>query len=185
MDVSTSGNRLKGRIHGITLDLIPVDQTRFRVSHWLLKLGLAGLFNLPIDLRELEIEFLVGDESGEDVMIINIGDIAYEICPRYPGLEGIPSLWKRLVGEYELRARLPSGSAGGDVLGHSKIWMEDGMIQMAGSVGPILPVSETEIIIQSGPFVGETMVYESATGNIYHQSVVFKPTKPESNTKSH
>jgi CubicO group peptidase (beta-lactamase class C family) len=178
MDVSTNGNRLKGRIHGITLDLIPVDQTRFRVSHWLLKLGLAGLFNLPIDLRELEIEFLVGDESGEDAMIINIGDITYEICPKYPDLEDIPVLWKNLVREYEIMAHLPSGSVGTDVLGHSKIWMEDDVLQMVGSVGPILPVSETEIIIQSGPFVGETMVYESATGNIYHQSVVFKPTKP-------
>jgi hypothetical protein len=185
MDVSSKGNRLKGRIQGIALDLIPVDQTRFRVSHWLLKLGLAGLFNLPIDLRELEIEFLVGDESSEDMMIINIGDIAYEICPRYPDLEGIPSLWKNLVGEYELRARLPSGSAGADVLGHSRIWMEDGVLQMAGDVGPILPVSETEIVIQSGPFVGETMVYESATGNIYHQSIVFIPTKLELNTTSH
>jgi len=184
MDISTNKNRLKGKIQGITLDLIPVDLTRFRVSHWLLKLGLAGLFNLPIDLRELEIEFLVGDESGEDVMIINIGDIAYEICPRYPDLEDIPALWKDLVGEYELMSRLPSGSAGANVLGHSKIWMEDGVLQMGGSVGPILPVSETEIVIQSGPFVGETMVYESATGNIYHQSVVFKLTKPELNTTS-
>jgi len=184
MDVSSRGNRLKGKIQGITLDLIPVDQTRFRASHWLVKLGLAGLFNLPIDLRELEIEFLEGDESGEDVMVINIGDIAYEICPRYPGLEDIPPLWKNLTGEYELVARLPSGSAGTDVLGHSKIWMEDGVLQMAGSVGPILPLSETEIVIQSGPFVGETMVYDSATGNIYHQSVVFRRAKPELSAKN-
>ena len=184
MDVSSSGSRLKARIQGIELDLIPVDQTKFRASHWLVKLGLAGLFNLPIDLRELEIEFLVGDESDEDVMIINIGDIAYEICPRYPGLEDIPPLWQNLAGEYELMARLPSGSAGTDVLGHSRIRMEDGVLQVAGFVGPILPISETEIVIQSGSFVGETMVYEPATGNIYHQGLVFKPTKPELSAQS-
>ncbi len=179
MDVSSSGNRLKGKIQGIRLELIPVGQSRFRASHWLVKLGLAGLFNLPIDLKELEIEFVAGDESGEDAMIINIGDIAYEICSRYPGLEDISPLWKNLVGAYDLVARLPSGSPGTDVLGHSKIWMEDGVLQMAGSVGPILPISETEIVIQSGPFIGETMIYDSATGNIYHQAVVFKATKPE------
>jgi hypothetical protein len=82
-------------------------------------------------------------------------------------------------------ARLPSGSANADVLGHSNIWMEDGVLHMEGIVGPLLPISETEIVIQSGPFVGETMVYESATGTIYHQSVVYKPTKPELNTTSH
>ncbi|UCC62449.1 MAG: beta-lactamase family protein, partial [Anaerolineae bacterium] len=63
MDVSLSGGRLKGKIQGMKLDLIPVDQTRFRVGHWLLNLGLADLLALPMDLRELEIEFLVGDET--------------------------------------------------------------------------------------------------------------------------
>jgi len=178
MDVSSSGNRLKGKIQGMKLDLIPVDQNRFRVSHWLVKIGLAGLFNLPIDLSKLEIEFLAGDKSGESIMIINIGDISYEVCPRYPHIAEIPALWKDLAGEYELMARLPSGAMGSDVLGHSKIWVEDGVLQMAGSFGPILPISETEIIIQSGPFVGETMLYEPGTGNIYHQSMVFKPAKP-------
>ncbi|MHC4554712.1 MAG: serine hydrolase domain-containing protein, partial [Planctomycetota bacterium] len=77
MDVCPSGNQLKGKIQGIALDMIPVDEATFRVSHWLQRLGLAGLFNLPIDLSELEMEFHVGDESGEDVMVINIGDIAH------------------------------------------------------------------------------------------------------------
>ncbi len=177
MDVSSSGNRLKGKIQGMKLDLIPIDQTRFRVSHWLVKLGLAGLFNLPIDLKKLEIEFLAGDKSGEDVMIINIGDISCEVCSRYPDIAEISALWKDLAGEYELVSRLPSGAMGTDVLGHSKIWVEDGVLQMAGSFGPILPIGETEIIIQSGPFVGETMAYEPRTGNIYHGSAVFKPRK--------
>ena len=37
----------------------------------------------------------------------------------------------------------------------------------------ILPISETEIIILSGSFAGETMVYCSDTGNIYHQMHVY------------
>ena len=62
------------------------------------------------------------------------------------------------------------------VLGQSSIWAEDGVLQAGGVVGPILPISETEIIIISGPFAGETMVYEPETGNIYHQNIVYKRT---------
>ena len=50
--------------------------------------------------------------------------------------------------------------------------------QYSGFVGPILPISESEIIILSGPFAGETMVYEPDTGYIYHQFVVYKPIEP-------
>jgi hypothetical protein len=44
---------------------------------------------------------------------------------------------------------------------------------MGGVVGPILPISETEIVIFSGPFAGETMMLDPATGNIYHQKYVY------------
>jgi hypothetical protein len=50
----------------------------------------------------------------------------------------------------------------------------DGVLQMAGFVGPILPISENEIIILSGAFAGETMVYDPETGNIYHQNIVYR-----------
>jgi hypothetical protein len=175
MEVSLSGERLKGEIQGMKFDLVPVDQTRFQVSHWLLNLGLVDLLQLPIDLRELEIEFLSGDETDGDVMIINISDISYEVSPRYPEIKGVPQFWEELSGEYELMARLPSGSVGSEVLGSTSIWVEDGVLQMAGFVGPLLPTSESEIIILSGSFAGEIMVYEPGTGNVYHQSIVFKP----------
>ncbi|MEA3439761.1 MAG: hypothetical protein U9R58_05710 [Chloroflexota bacterium] len=142
---------------------------------WQDAFGLADLLQLPIDLRELEIEFLVGDESDEDVMIINISDISYEVCPRYPEIKGVPQFWEELIGEYELMARLPSGAVGSEVLCSTSIWVEDGVLQMAGFVGPLLPISESEIIILSGSFAGETMVYKPGTGNIYHQSIVYKP----------
>jgi len=184
MDVSLSGGRLKAGIQGMKLDLVPVDQTKFRVSHWLLKLGLADLLQLPIDLRELEIEFLAGDETDEDVMIINIGDIFYEICPRYPEFTDIPALWEELAGEYELVARLSSGNIRSEIVGRDEIRIEDGVLKMPGVVGPLKPISETEIIILSGPFAGETMVYDPGTGYIYHQWVVYKPTEPDLSTKS-
>ena len=179
MDVSLSGGKLKGRIQGMTFDLVPVDQTKFLLSHWLLNFGLADLLQLPMDLRELEIEFLEGDETGNDVMIINISDIFYEICPRYPEITGIPALWEVLAGEYELVVRLSSGNAGNEIIGRNEIQIEDGVLKMSGVVGPLKPINETEIIILSGPFAGETMVYEPGTGFIYHQSIVYKPTAPD------
>jgi CubicO group peptidase (beta-lactamase class C family) len=180
MDVSLSGGRLKGNIQGMKLDLIPVDQTRFRVGHWLLDLGLADLLALPMDLRELEVEFLVGDETDQDVMIINMADVSYEICPRYPEFTGVPAMWQDLVGVYTLAGRLPSGHAGSEIVGRDEILVEDGVLKMPGTVGPLKPISETEIIILSGPFAGETLVRDPTTGYLYHQWVVYKPTDPDS-----
>jgi len=176
MDVFLGKNGLKGSIQGMKFDLIPVSQTEFRLSHWLLNLGLENLLQLPMDLRELKIEFLEGDETGEEVMIVNFGNISYEICPKYPEITDIPPLWAEIAGEYELMARLPNGEIGSDILGNTSIWVKDGVLQMVGFVGPLLPISETEIIILSGSFVGETMIYEPSTGYIYHQSIIYKPS---------
>jgi hypothetical protein len=136
-------------------------------------IGLASLLGAPVDLRQLKVEFMAGDEISADYMILHLGGIGVEICPEYPWISEIPPLWQKLAGDYELVARLPSGMPGTEGIGQSSIWMEDGVLQMGGDVGPILPISETGIIIQSGPFSGETMVYEPRTGNIYHQRVVY------------
>ena len=174
LEVFLRENQLKGRFQGITFNLVPSSETTFQLKHWLADLGLADLLRVPIDLRQMRIEFMVGDETGDDVMIINFGNIFFEVCPRYPHLDVIPFLWGDLTGEYDLVARLPSGAVGTDVLGETSIQAEDGVLQMAGLVGPILPIKETEIIILSGPFAGETMDIEPGTGNIYHQSIMFQ-----------
>jgi len=59
--------------------LIPGGPEQIQGKPLVGEIGLAGLFNLR-SISRTEIEFVAGDESGEDVMIINIGDIAYEIC---------------------------------------------------------------------------------------------------------
>ena len=174
LEVFLGGNQLKGRFQGITFNLVPLSETTFQLKHWLADLGLADLLRVPIDLRQMRIEFIVGDEIGDDVMIINFGKIFFEVCPRYPQLDEIPLLWGDLTGEYDLVARLPSGAVGTDVLGKTSIQVDDGVLQMSGLVGPILPISETEIIILTGPFAGETMDVEPGTGNIYHQSIMFQ-----------
>ena len=185
MDISRRGHRLKASIQGMRFTLVPVDETRFRISHWLLTLGLADLLQLPLDLRELEIEFLVGDEGEEDLMIIHLGDFAHEVCPRYPEVTEPPQLWGQLTGTYDLVKRLPSGRAGGQVLGRDGIQIENGVLKMPGVVGPLLPISETEIIIMSGPFAGETMVYDPDTGILTHQWLVYKPAEPEPDAQGH
>jgi CubicO group peptidase (beta-lactamase class C family) len=173
MEVFLRGDQFKGNTQGFTFNLDPLSENTFQPGHWLVDIGLANLLGVPIDLRQLKVEFMVGDETDDDVMIINIGGISYEICPRYPDIEEIPLLWEELIGEYDLVARLPSGAIDKKVLGNATIWMENDMLQMGGVVGPILPISETEIIILSGPFAGETMAVDPETGNIQHQQIVY------------
>jgi len=180
MEVSQKGGRLKGEIQGMGFDLVPTGQSRFKVDHWLMKLGLDHFFNLPVDLRKLEIEF----STEEEMMTINIANISHEACPRYPVVTEIPDLWKRVAGKYDLSYRFPSDAVGSEVVGRSEIQIEDGVLSMGGFVGPLKPISETEMVILSGPFAGETMVYEPETACIYHQSIVFKPTKPDPATGS-
>lgn len=176
MDVSKNGDRLEGQIQGMKFNLIPVGQNKFRVGHWLLNLGLADLLKLPIDLRELEIEFLVGGNNDEDLMIINMSDVNYEICPRYPEINIVPPIWEEITCEYEIVERWSNGKIGNDLVGQASIWVDGGVLKMSGIIGPILPINESKIIILSGSFAGETMVYEPETGYIYHQSFVYKPS---------
>jgi len=173
MDVYLDGNQLKGRVYGFSFNLDPLSETLFQPQHWLADIGLASLFGAPVDLRQLKIEFMPGDEISPDYVILHLGGIGYEICPEYPNLKVILPLWDEITGDYDLVARLPSGKVGTDVLGRTNIWVEDVVLRMAGLVGPILPISETELIILSGSFAGETMVYDAETGNIYHQNIVF------------
>ncbi len=177
LEISLNGDQLQLDIQGIKLNLIPVSQNKFRLDHWLLHLRLEEIFLLPVDLvllREMEIEFKVGDKLDADVMILNFSGVSYEICPKYPEITAVPMLWEELAGEYNLLYRLPSGDVEDEVFGHDMIQIEDGVLKIPGVIGPILPISETEIIIFSGSFAGESMVYDPDTGIIYHQWVVYK-----------
>lgn len=170
MEITLEEAQLKASIGGFTFNLDPISETVFQPQHWLADLGLADLLGVPVDLRQLKIEFIPEDKA----MIISIGDINYEICPKYPGLAPTSIKLDSLVGEYALFSRLPAKKVGTEILGQTSIQVEDGVLQMSGFVGPILPISETEIIILSGSFAGETMVFAPETGEIYHQSIVYK-----------
>jgi hypothetical protein len=174
MEVFQKKDKLKASVMGLSFTLEPIGQSTFRPRHWVIDLGLHNLLQLPMDLRQLEIRFVMGDESGvDDRMIINFGGLNYESCPRYPKMNEVPPLWEDLSGEYDLLAYLPTGDVGRDVLGTTSIWVEEGILRMAGYVGPMLPISETEIIILSGSFQGETMHYNPDTGQLTHQMIVY------------
>jgi hypothetical protein len=176
MEVFQKKDKLKASVMGLSFTLEPIGQTTFRLRHWLIDLGLLNLLQLPMDLRQLEIRFVVGEDTGgDDRMIINFGGLNYESCPRYPEQDEVPPLWEDLSGEYDLKARLPSGAVGKEVLGGTSIWVEDGILSMAGYVGPMLPISETEIIILSGSFQGETLHNDPDTGQLIHQMILYTP----------
>lgn len=177
MDIYVQGGRLKGRVQGFTFNLNPLSETIYQPQHWLADIGLTSLLGAPVDLRQLKIEFMDGDDVSGDYMIIHLGGLNYEFCPEYPNLAEVPHLWKELSGDYELFAHLPTGLIGKEVLGQTRILVEDGVLQMAGLVGPILPINDKEIIVLSGSYAGETMVYDPETGNINHQGIVYMPLK--------
>ena len=175
LEVTRSGNRLKGTMQGMTFDLIPVGNATFQVSHWLLKLGLGSLLPIPPGLEETRIRFYTGEDSDEDLLILSVADFAHEVCPRVPDLTEDLTLWEHVAGDYDLLYRMPDGRAGSQVLGQTAIKMEEGVLQMAGYVGPMWSVSDTEIIVLSGSFAGETMVRDPGTGEIRHQSIIYRP----------
>ena len=175
LDVTSKGNRLKGTMQGMTFDLVPVGDATFQVSHWLLKLGLGSLLSIPPGLEEMRIRFYTGDDSAEDLLILSVADFSHEVCPRVPELAEDLALWAEVAGDYDLLYRMPNGTAGSKVLGQTAIGIEEGVLQMEGYVGPMWPVSDTQIVILSGSFAGETMVRDPDTGEISHQSIIYRP----------
>lgn len=174
LEVSADGERLKGSIQGMSFDLVPIAENRFRISHWLFTLGLADLLQLPEGLDELEISFQAGEGAMGDNMIVNFGDVNHEVYPRVPPLPEEGS-WQALPGKYELYARLPSGQPGPERLGERDITLEGGHLYLSGIGGPILPIDDNTLVILGGPFHGETIAREPESGNLAFQGLVFKP----------
>lgn len=46
---------------------------------------------------------------------------------------------------------------------------------MSGIFGPVVPVDDHYLEIMSGPFAGETIEYDSKSGNLIHQNAFFIP----------
>ena len=112
-------------------------------------------------------------------MIINLGNISYEICKKYPIKDHLPAYWPDLSGEYRIYQRLPGNKPGDLWKGDFTISTENGLVMMSNPFGPIIPLSDKFIRISSGAFAGEIMEYFPLTGSIIHQNAVFIPSKNE------
>jgi len=175
MVVKARRNKLKGKIGGFSLDLIPVSKTEFRVSHWMDRMGLTTIINPPIAFNKLRIHFPDSGSTDPEYLIINLDRISYEICPRYPAQAGPRELLNRLQGRYHLAARLPGNQVGNDWGSEYTINLEDNVLTLSGVFGPILPLEDNFIRLMSGPFAGETMEYMPENGHIVHQNAIFIP----------
>jgi DNA-binding transcriptional MerR regulator len=126
-------------------------------------------------LKQAEIQQQLGEETAQDIMVIDMDGISYEMCPRYPDLTEDQASWEALAGKYGRYGRLPSGNSGREKLGEIELTIVDDRPHMSGAIGPVLPTDDETIIILSGPFNGETITYDRESGFLYHQGYVYKP----------
>jgi CubicO group peptidase (beta-lactamase class C family) len=179
MELKVKNNRLKGKIGRISLNIIPVSETQFIISHWMDKIGLTKIFKPPIEFNKIKIEFSKSNSPDSCNMIINLDNISFEVCPKYPVQVNIPGKWDILLGDYQMAERLPGNKTGKFNGRHYNIYKEDSVMVMSGAFGPIVPSSENCLVIASGPFVGETIEYYPESGNIIHQNAIFVPVNRE------
>ena len=153
-------NKLKINALGFDMDLIPVSNSKFRVKHWLLDFG------------RFDVEFFPSTEIEDKFLIVTLEGAAQFYAPSYPEENEISSLSQNFFGVYD---SYPSNSSiyfTGDTLGRYELKMVDGLLKL-GSNFILKPISETEIIILSGAFIGETMTYSETMKSLYWSSYVY------------
>jgi hypothetical protein len=175
MKVEAGRKKLKAKIGGMKLSLIPISDREFKVTHWMDKIGLTKIIQPPVDFDKLRISFPPGSTLKPEIFIISLDDVSYEICPRYPDLENMPGKWKHLLGNYELTWRLPDNQRGPLSGSTYTISLEKGVLRMSGPFGPIVPIDQNYLQLISMPFAGEIMEYYPETGYIIHQNAIYIP----------
>jgi CubicO group peptidase (beta-lactamase class C family) len=175
MQVKAKRRKLTGKIGGLSLEMIPVNDSTFRVTHWMDKLGLTKIIKPPIEFNKIHITFCNGKVPDARNMIINLDNITFEICPRYPDHLIEEGGWSKLIGDYRMAERLPGKRQGAFTGSIFSISTVDHTLVMSGHIGPVVPVSDHYLQILSGPFAGETMEYDPATGILAHQNALFIP----------
>ena len=100
------------------------------------------------------------------------------ISPRVLPTEVIPPLLSELVGEYRFVPYFTE-----ETIASLKVYITDDVLMgdVASEVIPdpvtlvLNPISDTEILIVGGPWDGETIFYDSATGDIHWGGMIAKP----------
>jgi CubicO group peptidase (beta-lactamase class C family) len=161
---------------GIKANLIPITEKKFRLS-------LPPLLEKIIGQGTLE--FFVGDEDEEDVLILDLQLSPMDIfCPRLPKVEEIPPIWNELVGEYTVETSYIE-----KVLATLEVKIVDGVLTavLTNTTLPdhptkepipmiFNPINDTEILIVGGMyFAGATFFYDNDTGYITGGGMIMKP----------
>lgn len=158
MTIKNKRGRFKARFGSASLRMQPAGWTdrggEYAVSHWLGGL-VSGAFPLDLELVRIIVPPLEPGETADHVWFA-ASDCGYEYCPRYPAPAEIPETWLAAAGEYE---------------GCTVVY-EGGALHMLG-VGYLRERDTGFFEVVGGPYDGETVRRDPATGALCHQGIVY------------
>jgi hypothetical protein len=157
---------------GLKSNLIPISETQFRFPTPIQKLikALTGL--------KMTMEFLIGNDTEEDIMILKDNFGFSYVSPKVPEIEEIPPLWNELAGKYTIEPYYSK-----DTFGKLQINIVDNVLTadltsdiMPGPLTLVLnPINDKEILTVGGFWGGETMFYDNETGYLSWAGIIAKP----------
>ncbi|NPD88721.1 MAG: beta-lactamase family protein [Asgard group archaeon] len=150
--------KLKMRYMGYNVVLKPINDTTFIADHWL------------IDIGNIHVRFF------DNFFILSLEGVHNPICPRYSVDAELMNHWSSYLGDYQVWLRHYSAYTENEVPDSVQLQFEDGILRLSWTNFVLQPISQTELIIQSGAFEGETMFRDPNTGFLYWQNRVFKPS---------
>ena len=153
--IKNKGGQLKADFGIASLRMEPVERTErgmeYAVSHWLGRL-ISGAF--PVDLEMVRI---IVPEDAADHVWFAASDCAYEYCPRYPIPSELPASWLAAAGEYD----------------GCEVVIKHDALHMSG-VGYLREREPGFFEVMGGPYDGETVTRDPATGALSHQGFVYE-----------
>ena len=177
LEVTLKNNslQLQGIIPGVELKIIPISETKFRLST-----PIALLAEKFVG-RKLAIEFVGGNEAEENIMLLGDGygdDYRWMVCPKIPDVEEVPPLWNELSGKYNLETYFSEGTSVAELQIDIVDNVLTGSFVFKNGIGASLvlnPINDEEVLVIGGLYDGETMFYDSDTGYLRWAGMIAKP----------
>jgi CubicO group peptidase (beta-lactamase class C family) len=149
-----------GSPYGIgSLRMEPVGRTErgmeYAMDHRLLGL-LAGLFPLDPEMVRIIVPPILPGETPDHVWLA-VSDCAYGYFARYPAPPEVPASWREVEGEYD----------------GCEVVIKKRALHMSG-VGYLREREPGFFEVVGGPFDGETVTRDPATGALYHQGILYE-----------
>lgn len=158
MTIKNKRGRIKADFGVAALRMEPVGRTElgveYSVRHWLEGL-VAGAFPIDLELVRIIVPPIKPGEVVDHVWFA-ASDCGYEYCPRYPVPSETPVAWVNVEGEYD----------------GCTVAVENGALRMSG-VGFLRERDPGFFEVVGGIYNGETVMYDSATGTLFHQGIVY------------